>query len=658
MNTHNNQKNNDGKAQRVWSRNDQVYEDDGADNDTDRRNAGMNNNRCIEDGDDEPSSLTSPPPPPHVDGNVRTPNPRYLGLVAEKYCALTMTLVYPVSLTMLLVVWSVTVLTPTASRTIFSEGAVSFTSSSSSASGQHASPTSDQLGHAVLNALIAVGIVVATTVLVVILYKYRCMAVLKAWMLGSSISILFLLTWVFADVFCQRFQIAYDWISILVFLANFGGVGVLSLFYFGNPRVMQMYLVFTSITIAWLLNRMLPEWTTWVLLLGMAVYDLFSVLCRRGPLRQLVDIADEREEHMVGFIYHGGGREGGDVEMMEAESREGGGSASSTSAGGAQGGVEQDVASTPTSSYRGVPRQQQDECQSDDRRERTNFTLCEDSSGAVGAMSYGAVGAVDPGQQISSSSSTMRTHVVTSATSSLLQLQSDAACEDNRADDNDNEVEDIRGSAAKSAISVMRHNSSRLTKQQAPSPPPFTTKSTNSAKAPTGGGNKKKQQGEGFEASGGETAMMGVQEADARHEEREAAGALTTRSTATTTTTNTTTTAAAATPPPPTADPFVALFQAVTMAEKDGFRLGLGDFIFYSVLVAKAALYSDASWISSMVAVLIGLVLTLCSVFFFRQSVPAVPALPLSILIGLLIFFVGKYFIVPIVYFQGLAFLA
>lgn len=80
---------------------------------------------------------------------------------------------------------------------------------------------------------------------------------------------------------------------------------------------------------------------------------------------------------------------------------------------------------------------------------------------------------------------------------------------------------------------------------------------------------------------------------------------------------------------------------------KSGLKLGLGDFVFYSVLVARVSLNED--WITTVgciLAVLSGLVMT---IFILVWKKRPLPALPISILFGILVYFLGTIALTPMI---------
>lgn len=81
--------------------------------------------------------------------------------------------------------------------------------------------------------------------------------------------------------------------------------------------------------------------------------------------------------------------------------------------------------------------------------------------------------------------------------------------------------------------------------------------------------------------------------------------------------------------------------------EERGVKLGLGDFIFYSLLIGRAALDGDMlTIVACYVAILVGMCLTIVAL---GVSQKALPALPISVACGILFYFTTAVVITPFI---------
>jgi presenilin 1 len=62
-------------------------------------------------------------------------------------------------------------------------------------------------------------------------------------------------------------------------------VGILCTFFWPGPLTLkQDYLIVTAVIVAYVFTH-IAEWTTWTMLIAMALYDLYAVLTPGGPLK-------------------------------------------------------------------------------------------------------------------------------------------------------------------------------------------------------------------------------------------------------------------------------------------------------------------------------------------------------------------------------------
>lgn len=156
--------------------------------------------------------------------------------------------------------------------------------------------TSSNAINGLVQAAIILGNIIVATIVIVFLF-------IKGWILALMIFFCVVVTmllgyfgWYLIYQLFQVWNVNIDWVTTIFLLFNSTVVGVMCIFWRGPKDLQQAYLILMCTLMAYTLTG-LPEWTAWIFMAFLVVWDLIAVLCPFGPLRLLIENAREAPQN-------------------------------------------------------------------------------------------------------------------------------------------------------------------------------------------------------------------------------------------------------------------------------------------------------------------------------------------------------------------------
>ena len=151
-------------------------------------------------------------------------------------------------------------------------------------------------------ALILIAFIIIATAIILALYYFGCVKFLYGWMIFAVSLLLSYYVYVTLGQVPALLNVPLDWLSLIFIMMNLVAVGNMSIFWRAPQIVTQVFLVIISVLVA-MVFLTLPDWTIWILLVLLVIYDACVVLCPHGLLNMLIKKSEERGDEIPGLVY-------------------------------------------------------------------------------------------------------------------------------------------------------------------------------------------------------------------------------------------------------------------------------------------------------------------------------------------------------------------
>lgn len=174
---------------------------------------------------------------------------------------------------------------------------------------------------AIILAVILVAGIFLVTIVLLLLYYYGCTKCIIVWMVIAVTLLLSYYVYLAVGEIPSLENWPIDWITVVFFLLNVVIVGNMAVFWRAPKIVTQIILILISVMTCCVF-LFLPDWTVWLLLGMLVIYDICVVLCPRGPLQLLIKKSQERGDAIPALIYSSAAYTWKDGPEEEEESHE------------------------------------------------------------------------------------------------------------------------------------------------------------------------------------------------------------------------------------------------------------------------------------------------------------------------------------------------